>query len=112
MTTANNLNHNRQVGQMMMIGLYEDTVTDRTRILIERLYVGNVFISHRSIKGTWGDTIMFNIANQSFKDANKLSKLTQELQSIAREAGHLRPLIIATDQENGMVLCDMLGPVC
>ena len=46
------------------------------------------------------------------QDARRMSSIIRQLQSIARGAGHEHPLMITTDQENGMVLCDMPFPVC
>lgn len=36
-------------------------------------------------------------------DAEQVRRLTQNLQSLAKEAGHERPLMIGIDQENGLV---------
>ena len=41
-----------QVGQMIMVEIDGDNVTDSVRMMIQRYHVGNIFISRRNIKGT------------------------------------------------------------
>ncbi len=47
-----------------------------------------------------GNIILFS---RNVRDAEQVRALTQHLQKVAREAGHIYPLLIAIDQENGIV---------
>lgn len=44
------------------------------------------------------------LKNRLTPDSAQVAKLIHELQSVARAAGHEKPLLIALDQEHGMVL--------
>ncbi|HEY7982655.1 MAG TPA: beta-N-acetylhexosaminidase [Ktedonobacterales bacterium] len=74
------------LGQLLMVGFPGPAITAELRALIEREHVGGVILFARNVV-----------------DAGQLLRLTTELQAMARAAGHARPLLIAMDQENGVV---------
>lgn len=69
-----------------MVGFHGHEVDEDITTLIRDYGVGYVILFSRNVK-----------------DASQLSKLTTDLQRIAKDAGHVRPLFIAIDQENGLV---------
>jgi len=75
-----------QIGQLMMVGFPGTTPTPQLLELIQRHHVGNIILFSRNVQS-----------------ARQLRTLTSDLQTIARQAGHRYPLLIALDQENGMV---------
>ncbi|HEV2579545.1 MAG TPA: glycoside hydrolase family 3 N-terminal domain-containing protein, partial [Ktedonobacteraceae bacterium] len=75
-----------QIGQTLMVGFQGTTSPPHIVELIERFHVGNIILFSHNIR-----------------DAAQVLQLTQQLQAIAREAGHRFPLLIAIDQENGIV---------
>ncbi|RAH85875.1 beta-N-acetylglucosaminidase [Aspergillus japonicus CBS 114.51] len=76
----------RQMGQLFMMGFDGTSVSPQIRSLIENYHLGSVLLSAKNLK--------------SAEDA---TRLVLELQTIARDAGHPVPLLIAMDQENGGV---------
>lgn len=74
------------IGQMLMVGFKGLEPTPEIIELIEQHRVGNIILFSRNIKSK-----------------EQVAALTAKLQSIARNSGHTQPLLIATDQENGMV---------
>ncbi|GAD93726.1 beta-N-acetylglucosaminidase [Paecilomyces variotii No. 5] len=76
----------RQMGQLFMMGFDGTTADPQIRSLIEDYHLGAVLLTAKNLK--------------SAEDA---AKLVHELQTIARDAGHPVPLMIALDQENGGV---------
>jgi len=85
-TYTNNMSLEEQIGQVLMVGFWGLTPSQDIIDLIARCYVGNVILFSRNIGTT-----------------RQVFELTQSLQGIAREAGHPYPLLIAIDQENGIV---------
>jgi beta-N-acetylhexosaminidase len=81
-----NLSHERLIGQLFMVGFHGTTPSAEIRALIAERHVGGVILFSRNIA-----------------DTPQLAVLTRALQRIARDAGHPAPLLIATDQENGLV---------
>src|SRR5258708_9232266 len=81
----------QQIGQLFMVGFPGASVTDEIRALIVDQHVGGVVLFTRNIR-----------------DVRQTAELTHTLQQLAREAGHPAPLLIAVDQENGIVR--RLGP--
>src|SRR5258708_19302205 len=79
------------IGQCFMVGFDGLVPTPELVELIERDRVGGVILFTRNCH-----------------DAAQLLALTTQLQAIARAAGHPAPLLIAIDQENGLVR--RLGP--
>src|SRR5690242_21750270 len=75
-----------QIGQTLMVGFQGTTASREVIELIQRDHVGNVLLFSRNVR-----------------DAEQVRMLTKRLQEAAREAGHVRPLLIAIDQENGIV---------
>ncbi|HXZ05985.1 MAG TPA: beta-N-acetylhexosaminidase [Ktedonobacteraceae bacterium] len=75
-----------QIGQLLMVGFWGTTPSPAIIELIQRYHVGNVILFSRNIH-----------------DTQQVLELTQQLQEIAKEAGQHHPLLIAIDQENGIV---------
>lgn len=71
---------------MFMAGFSGHEVTAEVRELIEKYHVGSFILSVKNLK-----------------DAESTRALVQQLQQIAKDAGHKHPLLIAIDQENGML---------
>lgn len=75
-----------QIGQTLMVGFPGTTASREVIELIQRYRVGNIILFSRNVR-----------------DAEQVRKLTRHLQEAAREAEHAYPLLIAIDQENGIV---------
>jgi beta-N-acetylhexosaminidase len=75
-----------QIGQLLMVGFRGTTPSPEIIHLIQRYHVGNIILFSRNIH-----------------DTLQVLKLTQQLQKIAKEAGQRYPLLIAIDQEHGLV---------
>ncbi|KAL2260298.1 hypothetical protein VTK26DRAFT_5736 [Humicola hyalothermophila] len=74
------------IGQMLIMGWDGTEVTPQIRTLIEEHHLGSILLTAKNLKS-----------------AHQTAKLVQELQTIAHQAGHPQPLLIALDQENGGV---------
>lgn len=74
------------VGQLFFMGWEGTEVTPQIRTLIEDHHLGAILLTTKNLK-----------------TAQETAKLVQELQTIAHQAGHPVPLLIAVDQENGGV---------
>jgi beta-N-acetylhexosaminidase len=85
-TLGINLSLEHQIGQLFMVGFQDPSPSREIIDLIQRRHVGGVILFSRNIR-----------------DAQQVVQLTADLQAIARDSGHPYPLLIATDQENGMV---------
>ncbi|OKL61908.1 hypothetical protein UA08_02622 [Talaromyces atroroseus] len=79
-------NLDRQMGQLFMMGFDGTEVDNQIRSLIEDYHVGSIILTAKNLKS-----------------AEETTRLILELQTIARDAGHPVPLMIALDQENGGV---------
>lgn len=75
-----------QVGQLLMVGFQGHTPSQEVLDLIQRYHVGNILFFSRNIH-----------------DTGQVLELTHGLQAAAKKAGHRYPLLIAIDQENGIV---------
>jgi beta-N-acetylhexosaminidase len=76
----------REVGQRFMVGFEGHAASAEVRRLIRELGLGGVILFARNV-----DT------------PEQVAELVRELQSLAREAGHDLPLVVAIDQEGGKV---------
>lgn len=76
----------KEIGRHVLAGLPGLTVDDHTRQLIQEWHIAGVVLFARN-----------------FKDAAQFQALTTELQRIAQAAGYTQPLLIALDQENGVI---------
>ncbi|KAG5651829.1 hypothetical protein H0H81_007261 [Sphagnurus paluster] len=76
----------REIGQHFVFGFHGHEVSDEIRTLIREYYVGSVILMKRNVR-----------------DAKQVRRVVQELQRVAKEAGHERPLLVGIDQENGLV---------
>mgnify|MGYP001174131386 FL=1 len=74
------------LGQLFVVGFNGKTVTDEVKTLIHDYRIGNFILFGRNIGS--GEEVL---------------ALTSSLQEEARKAGHQYPLLICTDQENGVV---------
>ncbi|KAL3420879.1 Beta-hexosaminidase [Phlyctema vagabunda] len=74
------------IGQLFFMGWEGTEVTPQIRTLIEKHHLGAILLTTKNLK-----------------DAQQTANLVQELQTIAHQAGHPVPLLIALDQENGGV---------
>ncbi|KAI0540269.1 glycoside hydrolase family 3 protein [Xylaria digitata] len=77
---------NWAIGQMLIMGWDGTEVTPPIRNLIENHHLGSIILTAKNLKS-----------------AEQTAALVQELQTIAHQAGHPQPLLIAVDQENGGV---------
>src|SRR2546423_15008580 len=75
-----------QIGQLLMVGFWGNTPSQEIIDLIQRHHVGNILLFSRNVR-----------------NARQVLELTRALQAIAKEAGQRYPLLIAIDQENGLV---------
>ena len=75
-----------QIGQALMVGFPGTAPSREVLELIQRYHVGNILLFSRNVH-----------------DAEQVRALTRRLQQAARESGHAHPLLIAIDQENGIV---------
>lgn len=85
-SAANALSLEEQIGQLLVVGFPGTEPTPELIDLIQNHHVGNIVLFSRNVQST-----------------QQLRGLTTRLQELAREAGQRLPLLIAIDQENGMV---------
>ncbi|KAF7356842.1 Glycoside hydrolase family 3 protein [Mycena venus] len=76
----------RRIGQHFVFGFHGQTISPDIKTLIQEYYIGSVILMKRNVA-----------------DAVQTRALVRELQTLARDAGHLKPLLIGIDQENGLV---------
>lgn len=74
------------VGELMVMGFDSLTVNDHAKELIDTHRVKNIILFKRNVES-----------------AAQVTELNHEAQVLAHRAGHIHPLIICTDQENGIV---------
>ncbi len=79
------------IGQLFVVGFNGVSPSPEIVDLIQNHHVGGIILFGRNVR-----------------NAEQLLALTGELQAIAKAAGHQHPLLISTDQENGVVR--RLGP--
>ena len=75
-----------QIGQLLIAGFWGTTPSPEIIDLIRNHQIGGIILFSRNVQ-----------------DAQQVLELTQRLQMIALRARHRAPLLIAIDQENGMV---------
>ncbi|KAI9068822.1 glycoside hydrolase family 3 protein [Trametes sanguinea] len=76
----------REIGQHFVCGFHGHEVSENIKTLIKDYYLGNVILMKRNVQSS-----------------AQVHRIVHELQSLAKEAGHTRPLMIGIDQENGLV---------
>ena len=84
--TLDGMTLEQQIGQLFMVGFHGTTASGEIIEMIERYQVGGVILFTRNVR-----------------DSQQVQALTNSLQAAAQAAGHRFPLLIATDQENGVV---------
>ncbi|MEO6888458.1 MAG: beta-N-acetylhexosaminidase [Ktedonobacteraceae bacterium] len=81
-----NMSLEEQIGQLLMAGFPTTSPSPEIIDLIQNQHIGGIILFSRNVQ-----------------DTRQLLELTNSLQITARAAGHRYPLLIAIDQENGMV---------
>jgi beta-N-acetylhexosaminidase len=76
----------RRVGERFLVGFDGHAASSEIKQLIRDFGVGGVILFRRNVDGP-----------------AQVAELVRELQSVARDAGHALPLLIAVDQEGGRV---------
>ena len=76
----------RRVGQRFMVGFEGFTASADVKALVRDFGVGHVVLFARNVAGP-----------------EQVADLVRELQSVARDSGQERPLLVAVDQEGGRV---------
>ena len=76
----------QQIGQLLVAGFHGTTPSAEIIDLIQLHHIGGIILFTRNIQ-----------------NSRQVLALTQNLQHIAKAAGHRYPLLIAIDQENGIV---------
>lgn len=76
----------QRIGQLLIAGFDGMTVTPEIAELITHRHVGGVILFARNIR-----------------EPHQTLELTTRMQALAKDAGHPYPLLIAVDQENGVV---------
>ncbi|TFK96145.1 glycoside hydrolase [Pterulicium gracile] len=76
----------REIGQHFVFGFHGYEPSEDIKVLIRDYFVGSVILFKRNIR-----------------DPAQVHRLIHELQALAKESGHARPLMIGIDQENGLV---------
>ncbi|HEY7832622.1 MAG TPA: glycoside hydrolase family 3 protein, partial [Ktedonobacterales bacterium] len=90
-TMLDHMTLDQQIGQLFMVGFSGTSAPPAVLDLIATQHVGGIILFARNLR-----------------DADQTLALTRALQATARAVGHPAPLLIATDQENGIVR--RLGP--
>ena len=85
-SAARDMRLERQIGQVFMVGFPGTEPDSEVTDLIQSHHVGGIILFSRNCR-----------------DVRQVSALTSRLQALARDAGHPYPLLVATDQENGLV---------
>jgi beta-N-acetylhexosaminidase len=75
-----------QIGQLLVVGFWGTTPSPEIIDLIRNHHIGGIILFSRNVQ-----------------DAQQVLELTHSLQMIAKTAGHPAPLLVAIDQENGIV---------
>ncbi len=85
-TNIDKMTLEQQIGQLIIAGFHGTTVSPEITELIQRRHIGGIILFARNIR-----------------EPEQTLELTTRLQALAKEAGHVYPLLIAVDQENGVV---------
>ncbi|KAJ7132097.1 glycoside hydrolase [Mycena epipterygia] len=80
------ISEKRRIGQHFVFGFHGHSLSPDIRTLIQDYYIGSVILMKRNVV-----------------DAPQIRALVRELQTLAKDAGHIKPLLIGIDQENGLV---------
>lgn len=86
MEASDGLTLEQQIGQLFVVGFSGMEPTRAVLDLIQRQFVGSIILFTRNLR-----------------DTRQTRELTSALQEAAHAAGHPYPLLITTDQENGLV---------
>src|SRR3989449_2927488 len=85
-TYTDGMSLEEQIGQVLMVGFWGNTPSQEIIDLIQHYHAGSIILLSRNVRA-----------------AQQVLELTRSLQMIAKQAGHPYPLLIAIDQENGLV---------
>ncbi|KAK8045330.1 beta-hexosaminidase [Apiospora rasikravindrae] len=92
------------IGQTLIMGWDGTEITPQIRSLIEEHHLGSILLTAKNLKCKDSPSLEFlSQTNNISAAAEQTASLVQELQTIAHQAGHPHPLLIALDQENGGV---------
>lgn len=84
-----------------VFGFHGHKLSDEIRTLIRDYHLGCVILMKRNVRGTRKCGPIINVVTDHYADVQQLCRLIRELQQLAMESGHDKPLLIGTDQENG-----------
>ncbi|KAF8064158.1 glycoside hydrolase family 3 protein [Lyophyllum atratum] len=76
----------REIGQHFVFGFHGHEVSEEIKTLIRDYHLGSVILMKRNVR-----------------DAKQVRRIVRELQAVAKDSGHEKPLLIGIDQENGLV---------
>ncbi|KAJ7460600.1 glycoside hydrolase family 3 protein [Mycena latifolia] len=76
----------QRIGQHFVFGFHGHSISSDIKTLIQEYHIGSVILMKRNVV-----------------DFAQTRALVRELQTLARDAGHAKPLLIGIDQENGLV---------
>src|SRR5438876_5436886 len=85
-TYTDGMSLEEQIGQVLMVGFWGNTPSQEIIDLIQHYHAGSIILLSRNVRA-----------------AQQVLELTRSLQMIAKQAGHPYPLLIAIEQENGIV---------
>src|SRR3989442_787209 len=85
-TYTDGMSLEEQIGQVLMVGFWGNTPSQEIIDLIQHYHTGSIILLSRNVRAS-----------------QQVLELTRSLQMIAKQAGHPYPLLIAIDQENGIV---------
>src|SRR6266705_5909702 len=85
-TYTDGMSLEEQIGQVLMVGFWGNTPSQEIIDLIQHYHAGSIILLSRNVRA-----------------AQQVLELTRSLQMIAKQARHPYPLLIAIDQENGIV---------
>lgn len=84
-----------------VFGFHGHSISDNVKTLITEYYVGNIILMKRNIRGSVCPKTDYKLGWCTCTDASQTLSLVMDLQQLAKQAGHERPLLIGIDQENG-----------
>lgn len=76
----------KKIGKLFVVGFHGTVINDEIKEMIEKYFVSNIILFSRNID-----------------NPVQIALLIHNLQKVAKEAGHEQPLLITTDQENGVI---------
>ena len=91
-----------------VFGFHGHSINENVKTLITKYYVGNIILMKRNIRGpVICHKTDRRLGWHTCTDALQTLSLVMDLQELAKQAGHERPLMIGIDQENGELVSDI-----